>query len=82
MGRDDIRRATGLIIKRGNEYLVGRILGTSDLKWSISPWDAWRTREWEAAENVARATGGDIWLFNPIAAQIREATICHRGENR
>lgn len=73
MGHEDIRRSTGLIIKRGQEYLVGRILGTTDLKWSISPWDAWRTRDREAAEAVARATGGDLWLFNPIAGQIREA---------
>ena len=75
MGRNDIRRCTGLIIKRGPEYLVGRILGTNDLKWSISPWDAWRTRNREEAEDVARATGGDVWLFNPIAAQIREAVF-------
>lgn len=72
MGRSDIRRSTGLIIKRGPEYLVGRILGSADLKWSISPWDAWRTRDRETAEAVARATGGDLWLFNPIAGQIRE----------
>lgn len=82
MGRNDIRRYTGLIIKRGPEFLVGRIMGTNDLKWSISPWDAWITRDREEAEDVARATGGDIWLFNPIAAQIREATLCQRGVNR
>lgn len=78
MGRNDIRKSTGLIIKRGNEYLVGRIMGTSDLKWSISPWDAWITRNREDAEDVARATGGDIWLFNPIAAQLREAELNER----
>ena len=75
MGRDDIRRKTGLIIKRGPEYLVGRILGTNDLKWSTSPWDAWRTRDREAAENVARVTGGDLWLFIPVAGQIRAAVF-------
>lgn len=69
----DIRAETCLVIRRGGEYLVGRIMGTSELKWSISPWDAWRTRDKEDAEDVARATGGDIWLFNPVAAQIREA---------
>ncbi len=73
MGQTDIRLKTGLIIKRGPEFLVGRIMGTSELKWSASQWDAWRTRDREAAENVARATGGDLWLFNPVAGQIREA---------
>ena len=72
MGQTDIRLKTGLIIKRGPEFLVGRIMGTSELKWSDSPWDAWRTRDREAAERV---TGGDLWLFNPVAGQIREAVF-------
>lgn len=71
----DIRAETCLVIRRGGEYLVGKIMGGPDLKWSTSPWDAWRTRDREDAEDVARATGGDIWLFNPVAAQIREAKL-------
>lgn len=67
----DIRQETVIIIKRGPEYLVGRIMGGSDLKWSTCPWDAWRTKDQEDAEDVARATGGDLWLFNPIAGQTR-----------
>lgn len=82
MGKSDIRKYTGLIIKRGNEFLVGRILGSSDMRWSTSPWDAWITRKREEAEAVARATGGDVWLFNPIAAQIREAKLCQGEESR
>ena len=53
MEMSNIRRCTWLIIKRGPEYLVGRILGTNDLKWSTSPWDAWRTRDREEAEDFA-----------------------------
>ena len=68
----NIRRKTQLIVKRGSEYLVGRILGSKDLRWSRSPWDAWGTRNREAAEYWARRTGGDLWLFNPIAGQLRE----------
>lgn len=75
MGQTDIRLKTGLIIKRGPVFLVGRIMGTSELKWSDSPWDAWRTRDRDEAEAVARATGGDLWLFNPVAGQIREAVF-------
>jgi hypothetical protein len=75
MGQTDIRLKTGLIIKRGPVYLVGRIMGTSELKWSSSPWDAWRTRDRDEAEAVARATGGDLWLFNPVAGQIRAAVF-------
>lgn len=71
----DIREQTGLIVKRGAEFLVGTILYSTDLRWSRSPWDAWRTRDREKAEKVARRTGGEIWLFNPAAGQIRKAII-------
>lgn len=70
-----IRQATVLIVKRGAEYLVGTVLDTRILKWSTSPWDAWRTRDREQAKKVAGRLGGDIWLFNPVAGQIREAQI-------
>ena len=71
--KTDIRRFTCLVIKRGPEYLVGRILYSHEYRWSLSPWDAWRTRKRDEAEAEARRVGGDIWLFNPIAGQIREA---------
>lgn len=69
----NIREETCLIIRRGAEFLVGTILYSSDLRWSTSPYDAWRTRTREHAERVARGTGGTIWLFNPAAGQLREA---------
>ena len=69
----NIRKQTCLIIKRGSEYLVGTILYSTDLRWSRSPWDAWRTRDREKAEKIAKVTGGDMMLFNPIAGQLREA---------
>ena len=68
----NIRKATRVIIKRGAEYLVGTVLYSKDLRWSDSPWDAWATRDMEKAERIARRTGGDLWLFNPIAGQLRE----------
>ena len=68
----NIRTKTQVIIKRGTEFLVGTILYSTDLRWSGSPWDAWGTRDMEKAEKVARRTGGDLWLFNPIAGQLRE----------
>ena len=67
----DIREATGLIIQRNGEYLVGRIIFSTDLRWSISPYDAWRTRDKAAAEQVARKVGGIVMLFNPVARQMR-----------
>ena len=66
MTKDAIRRETGIIIKKGNEYLVGTILYSTDLRWSLSPYDAWRTRNKAAAEMVARKVGGIMVLFNPI----------------
>ena len=70
--KNDIRKKTGLIIRKKNEYLVGTILYSTDLRWSISPWDAWITRDREAARMVADKVGGEIILFNPIVGQMRE----------
>lgn len=68
----NIRSKTQVIIRRGPDFLVGTILYSTDLRWSASPWDAWGTRDMEKAEKVARKTGGDLWLFNPVAGQLRE----------
>ena len=73
--KDDIRLQTRIIIKRGPEYLVGTIMGGPDLKWSTSPWEAWWTRDRKDAERVARAVDGELWLFNPVAAQIRPLEV-------
>ena len=67
----DIRRMTGLIVQRGKMFLVGTILYSTDLRWSDSPWDAWRTRDREKAKRVARRVGGELVLFNPVAGQIK-----------
>jgi hypothetical protein len=68
----DIRKRTCLIIRKDNEYLVGTILYSTDLRWSISPWDAWKTRIRAKAKSIAEKTSGEIMLFNPVAGQIRE----------
>ena len=68
----NIRKCTVLIIKRGSMFLVGRIPYSRELRWSISPYDAWKTRERETAEKVARVIGGDLWLFNPVVGQLHE----------
>ena len=67
----DIRLLTCVIVRKNGKYLVSRILGTSDLRWSDSPHDAWRTRNREKAEEVARQVGGITMLFNPAAGQLR-----------
>lgn len=69
--KDDIRKKTCLIIRKNDEYLVGTILYGNDLRWSGSPYDAWRTRDREKAEEYARRTGGIVMLFNPIVNQMR-----------
>ena len=67
----DIRRATCIIIRKDGEYLVGTICYSTDLRWSWSTYDAWRTRRKEDAERVARKVGGEMVLFNPIARQMK-----------
>jgi len=71
----DIRKQTALIIRKGNEYLVGTILDTTDLRWSISQWDAWRTRIRANAQSIAEKVDGEIMLFNPVAGQMRKAEV-------
>ena len=68
----NVRLCTVLIIKRGAEFLVGRIPYSTELRWSASPYDAWKTRKREDAERVARRVGGDLWLWNPVAGQLRQ----------
>ena len=67
----DIRRATCIIIRKDGEYLVGTILYSTDLRWSWSAYDAWRTRRKEDAERVAGKIGGEMVLFNPIVRQMK-----------
>jgi len=68
----DIRKYTRIVIRRGPEFLVGVVIYSTELRWSDSPWDAWSTRNRKKAELVARKTGGDMWLFNPVAAQLKK----------
>ena len=69
--KDDIRKKTCLIIRKNGEYLVGRVLYSTEIRWSSSPYDAWRTRNREKAEEYARRTGGIVMLWNPIVKQIK-----------
>ena len=69
--KNDIRKATCLIVRKNREYLVGRILYSDELRWSGSPYDAWRTKDREAAERVAQRTGGIVMLWNPPTRQMR-----------
>ena len=70
----DIRKQTVIIIRKDGEYLVGRsILG--ELRWSVSPWDAWKTRKRDKAFIVADRVDGVRFLFNPVAGPLRQMKI-------
>ena len=71
MNREAIRRKTCIIIRKNNAYLRGRDMLTNGITWTWSSYEAWRTRNREEAEAVARATGGIMVLFNPILNQRR-----------
>ena len=66
----NIRLKTCLIVRRDGKYLRCRNQITHMLDWSISPYEAWRTRNKEEALKVASKVGGTLCLFNPIASQI------------
>lgn len=67
----DYRLKTCIIIRRNNEYLVGMNWLSNELRWSIDPYDAWRTRKKDFAQEVARLVGGVMVLFNPILGEKR-----------
>ena len=67
---NDIRRHTCVIIRKDNLYLVGTIIFSTDLRWSTSAYDAWRTRSKEQAQRVAGKVGGQMMLFNPIVGKV------------
>lgn len=67
----DIRTKTCIIIRKHGLYLVGYALYSDELRWSESPYDAWKTRNREKAREVARKTGGVMVLFNPIVKQMK-----------
>ena len=67
----NIRKLTCVIIRKNGEYLVGKIMGTSELRWSIYAHEAWRTRDKAEAAEVARKTGGIMCLYNPAVGDVR-----------
>lgn len=67
----DVRLATCLIVRKNGEYLVGKKLYGEDLQWSNSPYDAWKTRNRDEAQYVAKKAGGILMLFNPVLGQLR-----------
>ena len=71
MSRDELKKATCLIIRKNNQYFVGTILYSRDLRWSDSPYDAWQTRDRDKAEKYALLLGGIVMLFNPVVRQLR-----------
>lgn len=71
MEKEEIRRATCIVIRRNGQYLSHREMCTGRLVWSPHLSSAWRTRDREAARNVSRMTGGRQMLFNPITWEVR-----------
>ena len=69
MKADYIRTQTAMIIRKHGRYLVGREMYEGPLVWSLSRYDAWKTRDREKARDIARKTGGIVVLFNPIIGQ-------------
>ena len=69
--KDEIRKKTCIIIRKNGEYLVGTILGSTDLRWSLYASEAWRTRNRQLAERIAKKVGGILMLYNPIINEAR-----------
>lgn len=66
--KNALRTQTTIVIEKNGEYLVGF---NYFLRWAVSPYDAWHTRDRTAAQMVANRIGGRMVLFNPVVGQIR-----------
>lgn len=67
----DIREQTCIIIRKNKLYLQGKECFTNKPKWTQYRHHAWRTRKKELAAEVAKAVGGVMVLFNPVADQVK-----------
>ena len=67
----DIRTKTCIIIRKNRLFLQGKECFTNDPKWTQYRHQAWRTRNRQKAERIARIVGGVMVLYNPIADQIK-----------
>lgn len=63
----NIREKTCIIIRKNKMFLQGKECYTNDPKWTQYRFQAWRTRDKEQAVEVAKAVGGVMVLFNPVA---------------
>lgn len=69
----EIRSETYIIIRKNRLYLQGvkqRTWG-SEIIWTVYRHEAWRTRNMEDAEDVARKVGGIMMMFNPILGKTK-----------
>lgn len=71
----DIRICTVIIIEKDHKFLVGHEILTKQLKWSDSPYDAWKTRKMDKAYIVSEKVKGTRFLFNPVVRQLRQMKI-------
>lgn len=67
----DIRTKTCIIIRKNRLFLQGKECYTNKPKWTQYRHQAWKTRDKEKAEEIARKVGGVMVLFNPVADQTK-----------
>ena len=67
----DIREQTYLIIRKNRLFLQGKEWITGETLWTQYAYNAWRTKDREEAEEVARKLGGVMVLFNPVTGKTR-----------
>ena len=62
-----------LIIQKNGEYLVGvPYSDTTFLRWSTSPYDAYRMDRRRIAKRIAERVGGNVVEFCPITGNVRQ----------
>jgi hypothetical protein len=71
-GVNAIRRQTSLIVVKNGQYLSHRNMVTGKIEWDPHLSRAWRTRNRDDAQKLARMLGGRLMLFNPIIWRTKE----------
>ena len=70
----DIRLYTRAIICKDGQYLLSVNEFTKEPRWNSSPYEAWWTRDMNAAVRVAKKLNARPVLFNPVVGKVKQLT--------
>ena len=64
----DLRDYEEFVVRKGRLYMFSVTDGY--LRWTNSPYDAWRHKRRDKARMVAKRIGGRVCAFNPVTGEV------------